>query len=76
MAERRKRSAIGWNRVVGEVASHDLPQPAPLIGDWLMHPALKFCLDVSQLAPHAVASGLPLKLEVPAAGSPADEGKA
>jgi hypothetical protein len=65
--ERRKRSAIGWDRVVGKVAGHDLPQPPPLFGDRLMHPAPKLRLNVLQLAQHAVAPGLPLKLEVPAA---------
>jgi len=61
--ERRKGSAIGWDRIVGKVAGHDLPQPPPLFGDRLMHPAPKLRLNVLQLAQHAVASGLPLKLE-------------
>ena len=65
--ERRKGSAIGWDRIVGKVAGHDRPQPPPLFGDRLMHPAPKLRLNVLQLAQHAVASGLPLKLEVPAA---------
>src|SRR6516225_1341782 len=66
--ERRKGSAIGGDRIVGKVAGHDLPQPPPLFGDRLMHPAPpKLRLNVLQLAQHAVASGLPLKLEVPAA---------
>ena len=65
--ERRKGSAIGWDRILGKVAGHDLPQPPPLFGDRLMHPAPKLRLNVLQLAQHAVASGLPLKLEGPAA---------
>src|SRR4051794_35014774 len=65
--ERRKGSAIGRDRIVGKVAGHDLPQPPPLFGDRVMHPAPKLRLDVLQLTQQAVASGLPLKLEVPAA---------
>ena len=65
--ERRKGSAIGWDRIVGKVAGYDLLQPPPLFGDRMMHPAPKLRLNVLQLAQHAVASGLPLKLEVPAA---------
>jgi hypothetical protein len=67
VSERRKGSTIGWDRIVGKVASHDLPQPPPLFGDRLMHPAPKLRLNVLQLAQHAVASGLRLKLEVRAA---------
>src|SRR5215510_13202805 len=37
MPERRERPAIGRDRVVGEVASHDLPQPFPLLWNRLMH---------------------------------------
>jgi hypothetical protein len=50
MPERRKRSAIGWDRVVGEMAGHDLLQPPPLFRDRLMHPAPKLHLNVLQLA--------------------------
>src|SRR5260370_30295095 len=55
MPKRRKRSAIGWDRVVGKVAGHDLPQPLPLFRDRLMHPAPKLRLNVLQLPHHAVA---------------------
>src|SRR5512140_3186724 len=74
MSERRKRPTIGRHRVVGKVAGHDLPQPSPLLRDRLVHPAPKLRLDVLQLAQHAVAPGLPLKLEASAARLPADEG--
>src|ERR1700738_855938 len=36
MPERRERPAISRDRIVGEVASHDLPQPFPLLWDRLM----------------------------------------
>src|SRR4029077_11417418 len=76
MPERRERPAIGRDRVVGEVASHDLPQPFPLLWNRLMHSTQKLRLNVPQLSSHAVASGLPLKLEVAAARSTTDEGEA
>src|SRR3984893_5703084 len=76
MPERRERPAICRDRIVGEVASHDLPQPFPLLWDRLMHSPQWLRLNVPQLSPHAVASGLPLKLEVAAARSTADEGEA
>src|SRR5215471_273994 len=37
MPERREHPAIARDRVVGEVASYDLPQPFPLLRDRLMH---------------------------------------
>src|ERR1700716_2259588 len=76
MPERRERPTICRNRVVGEVASHDLPQPFPLLWNRLMHPAQYLRLDVPKLPPHAVASGLPLKLEVAATRSTTNEGEA
>src|SRR5260370_10168340 len=76
MPEGREAPAIGRARVVGEVASHALPQPFPLLWNQLMHPTPSLRLHVPQLSPHAVASGLPLKLEVAAARSTADEGEA
>src|SRR5260370_15404627 len=76
MPEGREAPAIGRARVVGEVASHALPQPFPLLWNQLMHPTPSLRLHVPQLSPHAVASGLPLKLEVAAARSTTDEGEA
>src|ERR1700729_1339655 len=70
MSERRKRPAIGRHRIVGEVAGYDLPQPSPLLRDRLVDPAPKLRLDVLQLGQHAVATGLPLKLEASAARCP------
>lgn len=51
----------------------DLPQPFSLLGDRPVHPPPQVRLDVLELRPHAVASCLPLKLEVPFACFPADE---
>jgi len=51
----------------------DLPQPFSLVGDRPVHPPSQVRLDVLELRPHAVASGLPQKLEVPFACFPADE---
>src|SRR5262249_53680978 len=65
--ERRERPAIGWARNVGEVAGRYLPQPLSLFWYRMVHSTPQLCLDVLQLGPHAVASGLPLKLEGAAA---------
>jgi hypothetical protein len=46
MPERRERPTVCRNRVVGEVASHDLPQQFPLLWNRLMHPAQQLRLDV------------------------------
>jgi len=37
VVERHKRAEIGRHRVVGEVASDNLPKPGPLLGNRLMH---------------------------------------
>ena len=68
MPEHRECPTVCRNRVVGEVvASHDLPQPFPLLWNRLMHPELSLRLDVPKLLPHAVASGLPLEAPLEAA---------
>src|ERR1700759_2818923 len=76
MPERRKRPAIRGYRIVGEVTCYDLPQPASLIWDSLVHSLPQLRLDFLELRPHAVAPGLPLKLEGSPSGFAADEGKA
>src|SRR5712672_2206326 len=76
MPERRERPTVCRDRMVGEVASHDLPQPFPLLWDRLMHSTPYAGLNVRHLSPHAVASDLPLKLAVAATISTADEGEA
>src|SRR5260370_16643516 len=62
MPERRERPTVCRNRVVGEVARHDLPQPFPLLWNRLMHPAQYLPLNVPNLPPHPLPSGLPLML--------------
>jgi hypothetical protein len=46
--------------MVREEAGHDLLQPVPLFGDWLVHPPPQFLLDFLEPRPHAVATGLSL----------------
>ena len=59
--------AVGRHGVIGEVASDNLRQPAPLFGDRLVHPVSHLLLDLLELAPHAVTPGFPLeeKLALP-----------
>src|SRR5215469_9630516 len=63
MSERRERPTIGGYRIVSEMACHDLPQPVTLIWDSLVHSQPQLRLDFLELRLHAVAPGLPLKLE-------------
>src|SRR5215470_7478126 len=72
-AECRK---VGRHGVVCEVAPNDLRQPTPLFGDRLMHSPPQLLLYLPELYPHAIASGLPFKLELTLARPPADEDKA
>src|SRR5450755_877661 len=55
---------------------NDLLQPASLNGDSLVHSSPKLRLDFLKLGPHAVVSGLPLKLEGAPASFAANVGKA
>ena len=65
--KRRERPAVGWDRKVAKMSGHDLPQPDPLAGDRPVHPSPQLYLDLLKLGSHAVAAGLPLKLEAPLA---------
>src|SRR5246500_4422251 len=76
MPERRERPAIRGYRIIGEVACNDLPQPVSLIWDSLVHSLPQLRLDFLELRPHAVAPGLPLKLEGTPSRFAADEGEA
>src|SRR5262249_3438365 len=72
-AECREVSRHG---VIGEVAPYDLRQPAPLFRDQLVHSPSQFLLDCTELYPHAIAPGFPLKPELTLARPPADENEA
>jgi hypothetical protein len=58
------------------MACHDLAQPVTLSWDSLVHSPPQLRLDFPELCPHAVAPGLPLKLEGSSARFTADEGEA
>src|SRR5215831_1968988 len=76
MPERRERPTICGYRIVSEMACNDLLQPVALIWDSLVHSPPQLRLDFLELRLHAVAPGLPLKLEEAAARFTADEGEA
>ena len=76
MPERRERPTVCGYRIIGEVACNDLPQPVSLIWDSLVHSLPQLRLDFLELRPHAVAPGLPLKLESSPSRFAADEGEA
>jgi hypothetical protein len=58
------------------MACNDLAQPVTLSWDSLVHSQPQLRLDFLELRPHAVAPGLPLKLEGSPARFTADEGEA
>src|SRR5580704_10183255 len=74
--ERGQCLAVGRHGVVVEVAADDPPQPFPLFGDRLVHAPPQRLLELPQLRPHAIPSGLPLDLEFARAGLAANEGEA
>src|SRR5215470_16201814 len=76
MPERRERPTICGYRIVSKMACNDLPQPVTLSWDRLVHSQPQLCLDFLELRLHAVAPGLPLKLEESPARFTADEGEA
>src|SRR5215471_18911129 len=49
---------VGRHGMIRKYAPHDLPKPAPLLWDWLMHPLPQFPFDLPKLDPHAIASAL------------------
>lgn len=52
-------TAVCRNRVAGEKAGDDLPQPSPLFRDGLVPTAPQLLVDVLELRLHMVALGLP-----------------
>src|ERR1700751_3263766 len=63
VAERAKCARVRGYCVVREVAAHHLPKPFPLHRNRFVHASPKLLLDLPELRPHAIAPGLPLKLE-------------
>jgi hypothetical protein len=74
MPERRERPTICGYRIVSEMAYNDLLQPVTLIWDSLVHSQPQLRLDFLELRLHAVATGLPLKLEESPTRLTANEG--
>jgi hypothetical protein len=62
---------VSRHGMVGEVAPNNLRQPTPLFGDRLVHPPSCLLLDLPELYPQAIASGLAFKLELTRARTPA-----
>ena len=75
MPERRERPTICGYRIISEMACNDLLQPVALIWDSLVHSPPQLRLDFLEFRLHAVAPGLPLKLEEASARFTADEVK-
>src|SRR5215468_5635553 len=48
-------TGVGWHCVIAEVATNDVPQPFPLIGEWLVHALPQLLFDHPQLRPHAIS---------------------
>ena len=67
MAERRQGPRVRRHCVVRKETRHNLPQPATLVGDRLMHPLSQFFLHSLERAPHAVVPRLPAYPETPTA---------
>ncbi len=61
--------------MVREESSDYLRQPAPLLGDRLVHPPPQLLLDLPELGPHTVPPGFPLEQKRAPAATAADEGE-
>src|SRR5260370_33187726 len=72
MAECSDRCRVGRHGVIGEIASDNLRQPAPLLGDRLGHPASHPLPELLALTPPAVPPGFPLEREPALTGTSAD----
>jgi hypothetical protein len=53
--------------MIRKEAGHDLPQPLPLFGDWLMPSPSHLLFDFLKFRSHAVATGSSLQREEPTA---------
>src|SRR5882757_1994901 len=65
-------SAVGRHGVIGEVATHDLPEPEALLAQWCVPMLPERISDLSQFGPHAVASRASAQLEASCPGARAD----
>jgi hypothetical protein len=65
MPERAQCASVGRHRVICKEAGYDLPQPFPLLGDWLMPTPSHLVFDFLELHPHSVTSGFALQREPP-----------
>jgi hypothetical protein len=66
-------SRVRWYCVVREVSAHHLPEPFSLRRYRFVHAPPQVLLDLPELRPHAITSGLPLQLEGTATRSSADK---
>src|SRR5258705_11979251 len=76
MLDRAECREVCRHGVIREVASHDLCQPFPLLGDRLVPAPAHLLLDLLERRPHAIPPGFPLEEELACARTPADEGEA
>jgi hypothetical protein len=76
VSEGAGRTVVGRHGEVVEVPRDHLLQPSALLGDGPVHALSQTLLDLLQLRPHAVGSGLPFNQEVARARFAADEGEA
>ena len=67
VTERVQCTTIGRHCMVRKEAGHDLPQPLPLFGDWLMPSPSHLLFDFLKFRSHAVATGSSLQREEPTA---------
>ena len=70
-----ERADVRRHGEAAKVSRDDLPPPSSLLGDGPAHALAQTFLDLLELRPHAIGSGLPLDLEAALAGSAADEGE-
>src|SRR5258707_7936338 len=71
-----ERLDVVGHGMIGEVASHDLPQPGALLVDRGVQAASHGLLDLAQPGPQPVAPRLPLQGELAVPGAPTDVGEA
>src|ERR1700687_5546780 len=73
VSKRAQRRAVGRHGVVSEIAGDDLAEPFPGLRDRHVPSLSQPFLDLPQLRAHAVATRLPLDLEIASPGFAADQ---